>query len=197
MASLREHLGFVDSYQCFAWIVLERSGGLSVRPTNILSSTFETHFHHNGLHVTFCCRRNGSLTTSQCVRQIYQQHGIRGFYKGITASYFGVTETVIHFVIYEAIKARLREYKGTDIYEEQRSFFDFVEFMAAGATSKTIATCVAYPHGEYATCPCLLTSHGVLTTFGERTCGVQTSEAASGKLPHPKNQVSESVLSEF
>ena len=38
--------------------------------------------------------------------------------------------------------------KGTEIYEEQRSAFDFVEFMAAGATSKTIATCVAYPHGK-------------------------------------------------
>ena len=94
-------------------------------------------------------RRNGSLTTAQCVKQIYDKHGVRGFYKGITASYFGVTETVIHFVIYEAIKARLREYKGTQIYEEQRSMFDFVEFMAAGATSKTIATCVAYPHGRF------------------------------------------------
>ena len=83
------------------------------------------------------------------MKQIYDKHGVRGFYKGITASYFGVTETVIHFVIYEAIKAKLREYKGTQIYEEQRSMFDFVEFMAAGATSKTIATCVAYPHGRF------------------------------------------------
>ena len=83
------------------------------------------------------------------MKQIYNKHGVRGFYKGITASYVGVTETVIHFVIYEGIKARLREYKGTQIYEEQRSMFDFVEFMAAGATSKTIATCVAYPHGRF------------------------------------------------
>lgn len=98
-------------------------------------------------------RRNGSLTTAQCVRQIYDKHGIRGFYKGISASYVGVVETVIHFVIYEAIKAKLREYKGTEIYEEQRGAFDFVEYMAASATSKTIATCVAYPHGKcYLSC---------------------------------------------
>lgn len=72
--------------------------------------------------------------------------GIQGFYKGMTASYYGISETVIHFVIYEAIKARLREIKGQSIHEEDRSTMDFMEFMAAGAVSKTIATCLAYPH---------------------------------------------------
>lgn len=92
-------------------------------------------------------KRNGlRLTTAQCIQQIYKEKGIRGFYKGITASYYGIAETVIHFVIYEAIKAQLREMKGTCINNDVRNTMDFVEFMAAGATSKTIATCVAYPH---------------------------------------------------
>lgn len=47
------------------------------------------------------------MTVTQCVKKIYQTSGILGFYKGITASYFGISETVIHFVIYEAIKAKL------------------------------------------------------------------------------------------
>ncbi len=55
---------------------------------------------------------------------------------------------MIHFVIYEAIKAKLREKRGTSIYETNRSIFDFIEFMAAGACSKTCATVIAYPHGE-------------------------------------------------
>lgn len=47
------------------------------------------------------------MTVTECVRKIYQTSGIVGFYKGITASYFGISETVIHFVIYEAIKAKI------------------------------------------------------------------------------------------
>lgn len=47
------------------------------------------------------------MTVRQCVQKIYRTSGILGFYKGITASYFGISETVIHFVIYEAIKAKI------------------------------------------------------------------------------------------
>lgn len=78
----------------------------------------------------------------------YHTLGIKGFYKGITASYYGITETVIHFVIYEAIKAKLREMKGQSNDYDERTLLDFLEFMGAGATSKTIATCIAYPHGK-------------------------------------------------
>ena len=95
--------------------------------------------------------KKGNLTAVQCIKDVYRRLGIRGFYKGITASYYGISETVIHFVIYEAIKAKLREMKGHQTLEDDfddRSAIDFFEFMAAGATSKTIATCVAYPHGK-------------------------------------------------
>lgn len=47
------------------------------------------------------------MTVTECVKKIYKTSGIIGFYKGITASYFGISETVIHFVIYEAIKAKI------------------------------------------------------------------------------------------
>lgn len=52
-------------------------------------------------------QRGEGLSLRQCVANIYTQSGLRGFYKGITASYFGISETVIHFVIYEALKAKL------------------------------------------------------------------------------------------
>lgn len=52
-------------------------------------------------------QRGQGLSVGQCVTNIYQQSGLRGFYKGITASYMGISETVIHFVIYEALKAKL------------------------------------------------------------------------------------------
>lgn len=47
------------------------------------------------------------MSVRECIKRIYAKSGVRGFYKGITASYFGISETVIHFVIYEALKAKL------------------------------------------------------------------------------------------
>lgn len=47
------------------------------------------------------------MTVKQCIERVYSQGGLAAFYKGITASYFGICETVIHFVIYEFIKSKL------------------------------------------------------------------------------------------
>ncbi|KAH9376949.1 hypothetical protein HPB48_002736 [Haemaphysalis longicornis] len=94
-------------------------------------------------------RMYGSISALQCIRDIYQRHGLVGFYKGITASYFGISETIIHFVIYEFIKAQLRQRKESsrDSYNpDVKSTRDFVQFMAAGAVSKTCASTLAYPH---------------------------------------------------
>lgn len=89
--------------------------------------------------------RFGHMTAAQCIRRIYAQSGIWGFYKGITASYMGISETVIHFVIYEAVKAKLIAHRSHS-QVDSRSSKDFLEFMMAGAISKTVASCIAYPH---------------------------------------------------
>lgn len=91
-------------------------------------------------------RYGDNLTIRQCIKRVYQDCGIRGFYKGISASYYGTAETGIHFVIYEAIKARLLEMRNYDDYD-QRSPKDFAIFMLAAACSKGTATSLAYPHG--------------------------------------------------
>ena len=81
------------------------------------------------------------------VRRIYAEGGIFSFWKGLTASWWGISETVIHFVIYEFLKKCLadRQQRKKDA---DRTLLDFVGYMACGATSKTCATCVAYPHGR-------------------------------------------------
>ena len=86
----------------------------------------------------------------KCIKDTYSSRGIRGFYRGITASYYGIAETVVHFVIYEKIKSKLRERKelqGLD--SDTKGGVDFLEFMAAGAVSKSTATIIAYPHGTF------------------------------------------------
>lgn len=107
------------------------------------------------------------MSVRECIQKIYRKSGIVGFYKGITASYFGISETVVHFVIYEALKAKIVSifciiwcgYGWKQLFpfdlqseirqthpSEGRTSRDFLEFMFAGATSKTIASCIAYPH---------------------------------------------------
>ena len=67
----------------------------------------------------------------------------------MTASYVGVTETVIHFVLYEALKAKFLEMSLHSYRpDNERMTTDFVRCMIAGAISKTTATCIAYPHGK-------------------------------------------------
>jgi solute carrier family 25 protein 33/36 len=87
-------------------------------------------------------RRPTSL--GSVVRSIWRESGLRGFYLGLTASIYGISETVVHFVVYEYLKARLVERRGG---EPGPSLF--LGLMGCGAASKAGATCLAYPHGEY------------------------------------------------
>ncbi|KAK1786324.1 hypothetical protein P4O66_018031, partial [Electrophorus voltai] len=90
------------------------------------------------------------LSALECMRRVYRVDGVRGFYRGMSASYAGISETVVHFVIYESIKRRLLEAKAAAHVDEGdeavRDASDFAGMMLAAATSKTCATCVAYPH---------------------------------------------------
>lgn len=92
------------------------------------------------------------MSAFECVRKVYRLDGFKGFYRGMSASYAGISETVIHFVIYESIKKRLLEYKTASALDNEdesgKEASDFVRMMMAPATSKTCATSIAYPHGK-------------------------------------------------
>ena len=62
---------------------------------------------------------NSKMNVRECIKRIYETNGLRGFYKGITASYFGISETVVHFVIYEALKKKLVSSKVTLVDSKQ------------------------------------------------------------------------------
>uniref|UniRef100_A0AAQ4QD51 Solute carrier family 25 member 36a n=1 Tax=Gasterosteus aculeatus aculeatus TaxID=481459 RepID=A0AAQ4QD51_GASAC len=95
-------------------------------------------------------RGEQQMSAFECVRRVYRSEGLRGFYRGMSASYAGISETVIHFVIYENIKRRLLEAKAPPNMDEEeetsKNASDFVGMMLAAATSKTCATTIAYPH---------------------------------------------------
>lgn len=89
------------------------------------------------------------MNTLQCARYVYQTEGIRGFYRGLTASYAGISETIICFAIYESLKKYLKEAPfATSTGGTEKKSTSFFGLMAAAAISKGCASCIAYPHGR-------------------------------------------------
>jgi solute carrier family 25, member 33/36 len=83
------------------------------------------------------------------VTTIFKEEGLGGFYKGISASYWGCAEGAMQFIIYEQVKTRLierqnakRAAQGLKPTEELPK----ATYFWAAAASKAIAAVATYPH---------------------------------------------------
>ena len=106
----------------------------------------------NGFRWSCVHRVRGSkqMNTLQCARYVYQTEGVRGFYRGLTASYAGISETIICFAIYESLKKYLKEAPlASSTNGTEKNSTSFFGLMAAAAISKGCASCIAYPHGVF------------------------------------------------
>lgn len=86
-----------------------------------------------------------------CVRQIIRDEGVRGLYKGLSASYLGVGESTLQWMLYEQFKASLsRREERIQRSGREKTWWDrTVEWTGkAGAAggAKLIAAVLAYPH---------------------------------------------------
>lgn len=98
----------------------------------------------------FRARGEKKMNALQCARYVYKTEGIRGFYRGLTASYAGISETMICFLIYETLKKHLAESQLTSRNSQnEKGASDFLGLMMAAAFSKGCASCIAYPHGKH------------------------------------------------
>jgi solute carrier family 25 protein 33/36 len=83
------------------------------------------------------------------VRTITKEEGIGGFYKGISASYWGCAEGAVQFMIYEQIKkrciGRMNVERERDGLEPTDKLPKLVYFFSA-AIAKGTASIVTYPH---------------------------------------------------
>jgi solute carrier family 25 protein 33/36 len=81
-----------------------------------------------------------------CVYKICKEEGVKSLYKGLSASYLGIGETVIQWMIYEKLKSIISERKKDQSNVEGRSIGDWMEYLASAGTAKLIATLITYPH---------------------------------------------------
>ncbi|KAI2467881.1 mitochondrial carrier [Annulohypoxylon bovei var. microspora] len=86
-----------------------------------------------------------------CIKQVLRDEGPRGFFKGLSASYLGVTESTLQWMMYEELKGQLRRRKErVEKSGREKTWWDHTvdwtgNFMGAGA-AKGIASVLTYPH---------------------------------------------------
>lgn len=74
-------------------------------------------------------------------------HYLISILSGVSASYVGVSETIVHFVIYEQVKAQLQALNADqNRSSEDPGLYNFLIYLAAAACSKSCATTLCYPH---------------------------------------------------
>ncbi|KAG8878041.1 hypothetical protein FRB97_002828 [Tulasnella sp. 331] len=69
--------------------------------------------------------------------EIVKRQGVKGLYKGLSASYLGVTEGTIQWVLYERLKARVAGKGGAA---------EWAGMLGAAGTAKMTASLITYPH---------------------------------------------------
>lgn len=77
-----------------------------------------------------------------CLRKVLQTEGLRGLYKGLSASYLGVAEGTIQWVLYEKLKRGLQARDSLENNKEK----DWLSYFLAAAGSKLFAATLTYPH---------------------------------------------------
>lgn len=86
-----------------------------------------------------------------CVKQVVRHEGIGGLYKGMSASYLGVSESALQWVLYEQMKGylRRREEKITISGRKKNIWDRTVEWtgrVGAAGGAKFFAAIITYPH---------------------------------------------------
>jgi len=87
-------------------------------------------------------RYKGSL---DCLRQVVQTEGIRGLYRGLSASYLGTIETAMHLVMYEQLKTLI----GFGLEGNNPShggIQTWISTSGAAGSAKLAAVLMTYPH---------------------------------------------------
>ncbi|KAJ3098019.1 hypothetical protein HK100_005201 [Physocladia obscura] len=83
-----------------------------------------------------------------CASEVVRTEGIRGLYKGLSASLLGLSESTLQFVLYEHFKKSVSDYRagqnGSSL--SVSSQLHFLDTFGIAACAKLIAAVATYPH---------------------------------------------------
>lgn len=86
-----------------------------------------------------------------CTRQVLRDEGIRGLYKGMSASYLGVAESTLQWMLYEQMKKSLRVRDERILLSGRDKTWwdhtvDWTGKVGAAGGAKLVAAIICYPH---------------------------------------------------
>ncbi|KAF8470241.1 mitochondrial carrier domain-containing protein [Kalaharituber pfeilii] len=86
-----------------------------------------------------------------CVIKVIREEGFRGLYRGLSASYLGVSESTLQWVLYEKMKSYIarREERRVASGREATSWDSFIDWsgkLGAAGSAKLFAAVITYPH---------------------------------------------------
>jgi solute carrier family 25 protein 33/36 len=86
-----------------------------------------------------------------CVKQVVRNEGIKGLYRGLSASYLGITESTLQWVLYERMKGYLaqRKSRATANGRAMTGWDEFIDIggkLGAAGIAKLFAAALTYPH---------------------------------------------------
>eukprot|EP01134_Creolimax_fragrantissima_P005370 CFRG5370T1 len=80
-------------------------------------------------------------------KQIYAEAGLKGFFRGLTASYAGISETILQFVIYEHLKKKISAHNANQNNGQPLSTSSVaLQTVGIAASAKLFACMFTYPH---------------------------------------------------
>ncbi|CCG84916.1 protein of unknown function [Taphrina deformans PYCC 5710] len=87
-----------------------------------------------------------------CIKQVLRNEGLSGLYRGMSASYLGVSESTIQWTTYEYFKSliarrsEIRRQAGLPANTSTETAIEWAGKLGAAATAKLFAAGIAYPH---------------------------------------------------
>lgn len=121
--------------------------GTATNPIWLVKTRLQLDKEHAGVSGKTRQYRN----SFDCVKQVVQQEGIRGLYRGLSASYLGVSESTLQWVLYEKMKTYLarRKERIAASGRKETTWDNVVDTggkLGAAGAAKLFAAVLTYPH---------------------------------------------------
>lgn len=101
------------------------------------------------LHVDAAAGQVAYKGYGDVIATIFREEGIKGFYKGLQASYWGCTEGALQFILYEQFKTRLLKRENKRRSKQglpPMSELSHMTYFWSAAAAKMVASIGTYPH---------------------------------------------------
>lgn len=111
--------------------------GTATNPIWVVKTRLQLSQEHRDAQAPKRSPFGGSL---DMIKKIMREEGVRGFYKGLSASYLGVTEGTIQWVLYERLKKLSARVEG------RGGATEWLALLGSAGTAKCVASLITYPH---------------------------------------------------